>query len=156
MKGIAIQLIASSVALVVMGGAVGVHWWDLEISGDLKPGSGWHVLSVPREDEGGMVSVSTGGSMPVPSEMPASARGRVSSDVDSATVEALQEVVSVLRDMKAENERLEEQLREINGELNGMQIQIEGYSDEFRPLTLAPTREGVIDSGNPLLPPKRW
>lgn len=76
--------------------------------------------------------------------------------VESTTVEALQEVVEVLRSIKAENDELRTQLMETNREVNGMQIQLDGYSDDFIPLKPAPMREGVIDSGNPLLPPKRW
>ncbi len=103
-----------------------------------------------------MISVSTGGTM-LDSDVPtAPGLARNTGSVESATVQALQEVVSVLQEMKAENDSLREQLMETNRELNGMQIQLDGYDNSFRPLRLQPTHEGVIDSGNPLLPPKRW
>lgn len=77
-------------------------------------------------------------------------------EVESATVQALQEVVVALQSLKAENTDLKNQLMETNREMNSLQIQIDGYDDDFRPLKLRPSTEGIIDSGTPLLPPKRW
>jgi hypothetical protein len=156
MKRIAFQLIASGVAMVVMAGAVGLHWWRLGSTTAGVSQERWLVLSGSAWSEGDVVPVSTGGSSagsvdrgnPLSTEAPRK--------VDAVTVQALQEVVSVLQDMKTENENLRAQLMETNREMNGMQIRLDGYDDSFRPLKLAPTAEGVIDSGNPLLPPKRW
>ena len=156
MKGLAFQLIGSSVALALMAGAGSLHWWKLDPGSRVSPGAGWHVISAPREDEAGMVPVSTGGLAAAAERRntPPSAGSR--SEVESATVQALQEVVAVLQAIKSENDDLRDQLMETNRDMNGMQIQIDGYSDEFKPLKLSPTPEGVFDSGNPLLPPKRW
>lgn len=156
MKGIVFQLIGSSAALAAMAGAVGLHWWKLESADHSSPGNGWHVISTPHEMHPGMVPVSTGGSS---AELggPGAPEGAANrNEVESATVQALQEVVAVLQSIKDENNDLRAQLMETNREMNGMQIRFDGYSDEFKPLKLAPTPEGVIDSGNPLLPPKRW
>lgn len=150
MKGIVIQLIGSSAALVVMACVVGHHWWNLESGGRIPGDAGWQVISTPADRHPEMIPVSTGGTPPAP-------RSREQDDqVESATVQALQEVVAALQSLKAENDDLRSRLMEINGEMNGLQIQIDGYDDEFRPLKLQPTIEGVIDSGNPLLPPKGW
>jgi len=154
MKGIAFQLIVSSIALVAMGGMVSWHWWKLGSSDRISPGAGWHEISSPRGDGREMMTVSTG--KPGTGGGMAPAGTGQGGTVESTTVEALQEVVEVLRSIKAENDELRTQLMETNREVNGMQIQLDGYSDDFIPLKPAPMREGVIDSGNPLLPPKRW
>lgn len=153
MKGITFQLIASSVALAVMAGMVGIHWSQLDVAGNPESGSDLVVLAEPAEALGGMIPVSTGGG----ESLLATSKDPVSPEsVQTATVQALQEVVSVLKEMKSENENLRDQLMEANRDINGMQIQIDGYSGSFRPLKLAPTEEGVYDSGNPLLPPKSY
>ena len=156
MKGLAIQLIGSRAALIVMAGAVGVHWWKLESENRVSTEAGWHAISTPSGSDPGMVPVSTTGT---PLEhrsqgAPGATGPRV--EVETATVQALQEVVAVLQAIKAENNDLRDQLKEANRTMNGLQIQIDGYDDDFRPLKLAPTSEGIIDSGNPLLPPKKW
>ena len=153
MKGIAFQLIASSVALAVMGGMVGTHWWKLGSAEGQESRSDLQVLAAPADLQEGMMPVSTGGGEAVPS---AQVKSAGPDSVHSATLQAFQEVVSVLKDLKTQNEELREQLMEANEDLNGMQIQLDGYSQEFKPLKLAPTPEGVYDSGNPLLPPKSW
>ena len=96
-----------------------------------------------------MIPVSTGETRSAP-------RSQERAEVESATVQALQEVVEALQAMKAENDDLRSRLMEFNGEINSLQIQLDGYDDDFKPLKLEPTIEGVIDSGNLLLPPKKW
>lgn len=149
MKGIVTQLIGSSVALVAMACVVGLHWWKLESEDHVPGDAGWQVITTPVDDPSGMIPVSTGGA-------PAAPRSQERAEVESATVQALQEVVEALQAMKAENDDLRSRLMEFNGEINSLQIQLDGYDDDFKPLKLAPTIEGVIDSGNLLLPPKRW
>jgi methyl-accepting chemotaxis protein len=77
----------------------------------------------------------------------------------NATVEALNEIVSVLRELKEENQDLREQVKEANRDLTEMQFRIDTHSKSFRPMREAAGSATQLDSGppssHPLLPPKR-
>ena len=151
MKGAAFQLVASSLALALMAGAAGIHWWHVDSAG--SRGADWQSLVV-KEDMRGAVPVSTGG--PV-------VRGEVATKEEmNATVETLKEMISTLKDMKEEsgkirdeNEDLREQLKEANRGMTELEMRVDMNSEGFRPLKLKPTPQGVFDTGHPLLGPKR-
>lgn len=153
MKGIAFQLIASSLALTVMAGMVGMHWWKLGALENPGSGADLQALAAPADAPRAMMPVSTGAAATEPATP---GEPVVPESVHSVTVQALQEVVSVLKEMKAENEELRGELSELYEGMNSLELQLDMRSDDFKVLQLAPTPEGVYNSGNPLLPPKSW
>lgn len=154
------QLVSSSVVLGLMAGAVGLHWHELdrmdpaEISGPWGGDAGaGAAVEAPGAD---YVPVSATG---VDDRVGNSHREQVDgvSPEMGATVEALKEIVSVLRELKDENQNLREQVKEANRDLTEMQFRLDTHSESFRPLKVASEPAKPLETGNshPLLPPKR-
>jgi len=70
-----------------------------------------------------------------------------------ATVTALNEIVSVLRELKDENRNLREQVEEANRDLTEMQFRIDTNSRSFRPMKVSGEPAGPMErtAGHPLL-----
>jgi hypothetical protein len=158
MKANLFQLVTSSVVLGLMTGAVGYHWHQL---GQFEPSA------LPDEPKEGYVLISSGGSGSLgfpwtesdafedPPQSPSVSRGE--SDEMNATVAALSEIVSVLKELKEENRDLRDQIEESNRDQSEMRFQIEMHSKEFRPLNLGPEPARRVEKrqSHPLLPPKK-
>ena len=156
MKGITVQLVVSSVALVLMAGGGGLHWWKVQGLEAKADSPDWTSLPVERPPKGWAVLTSLGAQDPAPTE-----DGRPTRDEMNATLKALENVVDVLRDLKEENSSLRdqnsdliEQVREINMNINELELRADSTSESFRPLKVQPREEGIIQSEHPLLPSK--
>lgn len=148
MKSIVLQLLASGVALGIMGGSVGVHW--LHLSGAQELSESGQVVGLGPD---ALTPVA-----PVASESVASPVQAVHFERSSAaTVVALEEVISRLQELKSENSHLQEQLQETNRDLNELQFRVDTHSGEFRPMKHS-AFGGLLSSpgegAHPLLPPK--
>ena len=150
MKKIAIQLVVSGVALVLMGGGAGIHWW--KVKGMVVRGSGpeWVALAVEHPAKGGAMLASTG------SQLALAAPGSSPSKEEiNSIVATMGEMVSVLKDLRTENDDLRDQVEEINRDLNEAQLRLDSHSESFRPLNVPLGIEGILAPEHPLLPPKR-
>ncbi len=160
MKANLMQVVASSVMLGLMAGAVGLHWyqvdqWTAVTDGDSKENyvpvraGELNAMAVSLTDDGLFAETPESSSLE-----PAAGRREM-----DATVTALNEIVSVLRDLKDENKNLKEQVQEANRDLNEMRFQIDTHSASFRPLKVrsesVPTGLLEVPESHPLLPPKR-
>lgn len=164
MKSPLFQLVTSGVALGLMCGAVTIHAVHVMgarqltgngqwIAGD---GSGLDSVEgakiVPASDSGGKNQLPVSGSR----------------DEDTATLQALREIVARLQELKSENtelqganRELQEQLEETNRDLSELQFRVDTHSESFRPLRassgIGSILRNSISPGNtlhPLLPPK--
>lgn len=160
MKASIFQLVSSSVVLGLMAGAVGLHWHEVERmdpAGTVGAHGGGTGVGAAFETPGvDFVPVSsTGGA----GRVEQSHRKRVDgvSPEMGATVEALTEIVSVLRELKDENRNLREQVKEANRDLTEMQFRLDTHSKSFRPLNVVsePAKPLETVTSHPLLPPKR-
>ena len=149
MKKIAIQLISSSVALAVMAGGAGLHWWKvkkMEVSG---AGAKWVSLAVERPAPDEVMLTSAGPQTPDGTQGPGQPKAEL-----NAIVATMEEMVSVLKDLRSENDDLREQVREINLDLNEATLRLDSHSESFRPLKVSPGIEALISPEHPLLPRK--
>lgn len=159
MKATLMQVVASSVILGLMAGAVGLHWyqvdqWTAVTDGDpnenyvpVRTGE-LNAMAVSLTDDGGLSAAPESSNLE-----PAAGRREM-----DATVTALNEIVSVLRELKDENKNLKEQVEEANRDLNEMRFQVDTHSASFRPLKTNSESESTgilkVPKSHPLLPPK--
>ena len=158
MKASILQLVSSSVVLGLMVGAVGFHWHQVNRWNGQSAGEPAGAAFVRVDTQRGSVPVSWIGSEV--EESPAMVSAGAGPEM-GATVEALNEIVSVLRELKDENHDLREQVKEANRDLTEMQFRLDTHSKSFRPLhpqsdRATPLRNPADNgSSHPLLPPKR-
>ena len=164
MRNPLVQLVISGVALGLMCGAGAIH--SLHVSGarQLAENGQW------RPDPSRGLELESG-----PAILPASLMGERTPDVgpgfqdeDSATVEALQEIVARLRELKTENRDmhgviadLREQGAETNRDLSELQFRVDSHSQSFRPMRFSSDAGSILQNSispgstlHPLLPPK--
>jgi hypothetical protein len=163
MKNPLFQLIASGVALGLMCGAVSIH--ALHVSGAKELGEKHEWSPMDRSDSDlGSVIVPTGG---VGFRKFAGSRNqRISSNKELVTLQALEEIVAHLQELKSENQGLHgqnlnllEQLAETNRDLSELQFRVDTHSQSFRPMRVSSEslQQGLLSPGgamHPLLPPK--
>jgi hypothetical protein len=150
MKGIAIQLISSSVALAMMAGGAGVHWWKVRGMESTTASPQWLSLSLEKPGGDPVMTASSGPGTRVPGEGPDPSRTELNSIVST-----MEEMVSVLKDLRTENDDLRDQVKEINRDLNEAELRLDSHSESFRPLKASSGMRELISSEHPLLPPKR-
>ncbi|MBJ07141.1 MAG: hypothetical protein CMO40_08530 [Verrucomicrobiaceae bacterium] len=164
MRNQLLQLVISGAALGIMCGAVVVH--SLHVSGAERLAESGHWSSgVPS-------SLELQGESPV---LPAAFgtepvdRGHDPQMIKGATtLEALQEIVERLREMKSENQDLHgvirdlrEQGAETNRDLSELQFRVDSHSQSFRPMRFSSEAGSILQNSitpgsklHPLLPPK--
>ncbi len=144
MKNPLLQLIASGIALGLMGGSAAIH--SLHVNGAKGLGQNPEWRS------------SASGSATGP-ESNIVVTESISSREMTAMVEALEGIVDLVQAMKSETESLQGQLEETNRDLMGIRFRLDTHSESFRPMPVAP---GIMLEGSaspeaslhPLLPPK--
>ena len=164
MKNPLFQLVSSCVALGLMCGAVTIH--AIHVMGARQLTGNGQGLGEDRfklgPDDGATI-------------VPAPVRGAEnrlpisdSRDEDAATLQALQEIVAQLQEMKTENlelqgvnRDLQDQLEETNRDLSELQFRVDTHSESFRPLRASSGTGSIIRNSispgrtlHPLLPPK--
>ena len=159
------QLVVSGMALGLMCGAVAIH--SLHVSG---------AKQLAESNQWGSGSSSgleiQGGSAILPASLRAG-KPEPGQDLgirteDAATVEALQEIVARLREMKDDNQvlhgvirELQEQGAETNRDLNELQFRVDSHSQSFRPMRFSSDAGSILRNSispgrsvHPLLPAK--
>ena len=149
-KGTAVQIVASGVALALMAGSAGMHWWKVKGMASRGADPQWVSLAVERPESSGPMLVSTG--PPLRDAESGSGQSKVEMN---AIVTTMGEMVSVLKDLRTENDDLRDQVREIHRDLNEAQLRLDSHSESFRPLKISEGIERLVTSEHPLLPPKR-
>lgn len=165
MRAIFFQLIASGVALGLMGGSVAVH--SLHVSGakDLSESQEWSGGGGASSSRGSGSVIAPAGVVDLGPALRRQAQMNPNS-TEGATVRALQKIMERLQElhtanqsMQAQNDRLLEQLAETNRDLMELQFRVDTHSQGFRPMPLSSGSllDGQRDRGpsHPLLPPKR-
>ena len=157
MKSPLFQLVTSGVALGLMCGAVTIHAIHVRGARQLTGNGQWIAGDGSGLDpvEGTkIVPASTSGEK---TRLPVSG----SRDEDTTTLQALQEIVARLQELKSANTELQEQLEETNRDLSELQFRVDTHSESFRPLRassgIGSILRNSISPGNtlhPLLPPK--
>jgi len=167
MRAAAFQLIATGVALGIMGGAVGIHWLHLSGAGPEGVEAGDGARDVPAEVvPAGFSAGWSGGADGDGAEAP----GDGAADSEArATLAALQQIVSRLEELRDDQDHLSEQVAEANRDINVLEMRVDTHSEGFRPLPssgFGSIRDGSITPGatihpsprasavHPLLPPK--
>lgn len=157
MRKIAAQLIVSSVALALMAAGGGFHWWKVKEMQTSVAGPDWISLAVEESPSGWAMLTSIG-----PRKQEAEEKEMPTRAEMNTTLQALEGVVDVLRDLKVENSSLRdqnsdllEQVMELHRDVNELQLRADSVSESFRPLKSKESTEGIIQSTHPLLPQKR-
>ena len=164
MKNPLIHLVTSGVALGLMCGAVAIHALHVRGAQDLAQTGSWVSESEEVAFEGSRSAIvptalGVGRTAPRPAGAP----------TDAATLQALNEIVERLQELKSENQNLQgvnkelqDQLEETNRDLSELQFRVDTHSQSFRPLRFttdaASILEGSISPGStmqPLLLPQK-
>jgi hypothetical protein len=161
MTGIALQLSASVVALGLMGGAVGVHYFKVreEVSALDESGLDDHVSLASYESELTPSFYETTGEFAALDRAPIAVKTE-----KELYLESFQQILLKFEQLNDENlmlreetVQLQEQVAETNRDLSQLQFRVDTHSESFRPLRLKEDSSYQKAGSAPsVLPPKNW
>ena len=161
MTGIALQLSASVVALGLMGGAVGVHYFKVreEVSALDESGLDDHISYASFEQDSTPPFYEAGGDLVAVDRAPIAVKTE-----KELYLESLQQILLKFEQLNDENlmlreetVQLQEQVAETNRDLSQLQFRVDTHSESFRPLRVKDESSYQKAGSAPsVLPPKNW
>jgi hypothetical protein len=153
MKNTTVQ-VSCGIALAVMAGAVGSHWFSVKqtvaLAAGLQSKSGVPALASPAAEDPAVREARQ-----ILAEAKAATGKRemtVSAPANSSQDGRIERLISSCEALMAQNSELKGQVAETNRDLMALQFQVDSHSASFRPLRIAEDQTPAPADG--VLPPK--
>ena len=162
MNGMLIQLVASGAALSLMGGAVTIHYVNVQkvASNSWSEESAGHLELASLETRHELLPFQPAARVVEDKSVARASEKDMTLDLLQGMVDQIESLSRENRQLREEHSVLAEQVAEANRDLSQLQFRVDTHSESFRPLRISEDSAlrpyNSSSSAHPVLPPKDW